>query len=228
MSDEIVKLEHSGFVSKSCSEGSWRGSGARYNKSGEAKQKKRGSQAAWYLAIRLGVCVLLFCAVLAIKLAKGEKSAAVLSLLNELPGSETEQESRPGRLRFVQIPSIIQVFAHSSEPSLPLEASAYELIEDDTLLALTVRQGDDAHSPCTGTVKAVGTDERLGDYVAVLGADDTEYRVFGLADIGVENGQPLTQNSILGKAAGQTLFIKVFYRASPENPLEYFKPDKMQ
>ena len=148
--------------------------------------------------------------------------------MNEVPGSETEQESRPGRLRFVQIPSIIQVFAPSSEPSLPVEASAYELIEDDTVLALAVRQGAEAHSPCTGKVKAVGFDDKLGEYVAVLGADDTEYRVFGLADISVEKGQPLTQNSILGKASGQTVFIKVFCKASPENPLDHFKPDKMQ
>lgn len=228
MSDETVRLEHTGFSTRSCASRPTASALRRMKQLTRAPQKKRRSQAAVYLMVRIGVCVLLFCAVLALKLSNDQTGAEALSSLSQALEDESAEPDRLGRLRFVQIPSIIEVFAPSAGPALPAAAEGWELIEDDTVLALSVGQNARVSSPCAGLVSGVGHDEDKGDFVTVKAEKEVEYRVYGLAEVAVEQGQPLTKNSILGRAAGQTLYIRVYKKASPENPLDYFDLGKMQ
>ena len=221
MSEEITRIEHTGFVSKSCSAEPRPYVLRRMQSAAAVPERKRPSQAAVYLFVRLGVCVLLFCAVLALKLANSETGARVLSLLNEQGGADSEDTSRLGRLRFVDVPSIIEVFAPSDGPELPVAAQSFSLAEDDTLLALCVSPGDTVRSPAGGTVLKTGEDPALGAFAAVS-AGETDYYIYGLENIAVEQGQPLSKNSILGSTAGGELYLRVYHRGSPENPLEHF------
>lgn len=185
------------------------------SKTRESRARAGHSQARTYLIVRLAVCALLLCGALALKLT-GARDSAVLSTLSTALGNEREREpSELGRLRFVQIPSIIDVFAPKNKPILPASASGFSLLEDDTVLCLNVERGSVATSPYEGSVRAIGSDETYGNYVSIAAPNDTEYFVYGLDSIAVEPGQPLGKNSILGYASGDKLFVSVRSEGRP-------------
>ena len=189
------------------------------------ERKRRGGI---YLAVRLGVCVLLFCCVLTLKLANTEKSRAALGFVAEVLGEEADPETRLGRLRFVQIPSIIDVFAPSEGPALPVAATGFSLMQDDTLLALTSEKGQSVTSPAVGLCGSVGRDELLGGFVSVRTGADAEYFVYGIEDIRVEKDQPLTKSSILGSASGGSVYVRVYKSGRPVDPSQEFDLGRLQ
>ena len=182
----------------------------------------RQGQARVYLLIRLGVCVFLFCGVMALKLA-GSSGAEALAVLSRSIGEETEPDTENlGRLRFVQIPSIAQVFSHSKTPAFPAEYSAVSILEEGSLMRLTVAENERVTSPCPGSVRLIGRDESLGGYVVVAAGQDTEYFVYGVGDIAVEVGQPIAQGSILGYAENGTVCVSVRQNGRPLDIGEIF------
>jgi len=218
-------LRLTGFTTKASTQEKKRMRFSWGNERAKDKARRQNSQSALYLFIRLGVCVLLFCGVLALRLSKGNESTGAMALLDKaLNDGAQPQTGGLGKLRFVQIPSIIDVFAPSSKPLLPVEARSFSLGEDDTLLCLETAKGDTVYCPCAANVRAVGVDDAMGRFVLLTSADEpqTELYIYGLDTVAVEQGQPILQRDIIGKAEGQRLCVKVYVNGRPLEPAAYF------
>ena len=236
MEKDISRLELSGFVSRPNS------SQARQQRSRELYMRRVGAassadfrpkRGSAYLLIRLGVCLLLFCGVLALKLSSDERSGAALAVISSAlgdPENDPEQDpERLGRLRFVKIPSIIEVFAPNARPSLPEDAVSVASIEEGTVLRVSVPAGSDVAAPCAGVVRVTGSDETYGAYAALTVSEDTEILIMGLGGVTVENGQPLSRTGLIGKAPQDgMLYYKVLKNGRPVDAAEYFGVGSMQ
>lgn len=174
---------------------------------------------AGFLAARLGICALLLCGVIALKLSGDTRSLAVFG--SAAPdGRESDEDERLGRLRFVELPSIIDVFAPSQRAILPCEAVSYSIGNDGLDLILRAETGADVRSPVNGKVADIGFDEILGDYVGVSADEDTVFTIYGLGEISVERGQPIVQDARIGSLESDTLTVRIFRSGRPISPAE--------
>lgn len=219
---EFVKT--AAFESRSFSEGRrgriLRPYGLPGRRAGMERRRKKPSGAKVFLLARLGVCGAAFLAVLGIKLAGNERA---ISALGELTKGEREgTESSLGRLKFVELPSMIEVFAPSAHAVLPVEALSLDLMDDETGLYIVSAYGSDIAAPADGRVKAVGLDPVLGTYVSVMTEDDVEFVIFGLGEVTVEEGQPVKQRQKLGALKGASATVRVWKDGRPADPGEIF------
>lgn len=180
---------------------------------------------AIYLLLRLGICAACFAAVLALKLSSSSSLEAqqVLNGVSVALNDEGEAEDELGRLRFVQLPSIIQVFAPSDSPTLPLEIKSFELMSDSNLLVINSTASAQVLSAGTGRVSGIGEDDNLGAYVSIMLEDDTEVFYYGVSDICVEEGQPVAARTVLGAAQDESIIVRVYKAGRPIDPLDFFE-----
>lgn len=180
---------------------------------GPAASRRSGNGAA-YLLIRLGVCAVCFCGILGLKLKGDDRTIAVIGEIAE-NGAAGSAADQLGRLKFVELPSIIDVFAPSDSAVLPVDALRFELGDENELLMLTAASGAEIVSPSDGTVRAIGEDEDLGRYIRIAAEGDVEYTVYGLGELRVENGQPVKQRQTLGTSAGSSIAIRASKSGRP-------------
>ncbi len=216
---ESEKLNTTGFVSKQASYKVGSPSTALVPRgayrAAKAGKKPRISFNAAYFLVRLGICALIFGGIAVIRIrGDADKLAGLFGTESESGVSQSERE-RLGRLRFVELPSIIEVFAPSKEAVLPANANGFELISDNTDLILSVRSGAPVDSPTAGTVKDVGEDASLGRYVRVAADNDMEFEVYGLSEISVERGQPVKQGQRLGLSESEKLTVRAYKSGRP-------------
>ena len=127
-----------------------------------------------------------------------------------------------GRLRFVNSGEVKSVFATSQRWQLPLTASAHDLLKDDTLLRLSAKPGDAVSVSAAGEVRAISSDQELGDYVRVNHGSELESVYYNLTDIRVEVGQPLMAKDTLGLVGDSgALYISVLLNGTPQDPTAY-------
>lgn len=177
--------------------------------------------------ILLGCCTAGFMLLFVFKIIGGTSMPDVIAAMRELTNAGNEQEEQgeaeeaPGRLKLVQLPSIIEVFSPSDSPILPL-AFDRAIVEDTSLIAkLYAPSGTEVVSMLAGTVKSVSVDEELGGCVVVQSEGDIEIYYYGLNNISVEDGQPVLQNSTLGSVANDIICLRVFERGRPIDPLDF-------
>lgn len=177
--------------------------------------------------ILLGCCTAGFMLLFVFKILGGTSMPDVLTAMRELTNSGLEQEEHgeteeaPGRLKLVQLPSIIEVFSPSDSPIMPL-AFDRAIVEETSLIAkLYAPSGTKVVSMLAGTVKRISVDEELGGYVVVQSEGDIEIYYYGLNNISVEDGQPVLQHSTLGSAANDIICLRIFERGRPIDPLDF-------
>lgn len=206
---ENGKLNTSGFVSKSFSEGG----SARLRSAGSGRPAKKRSGRAAFILVRLGVCAAAFLGILALKFAWGDELKNAVAALTD--GEEERAEDSAGRLRFVELPSIIEVFAPSDKAVIPVGASAYELAEDGYALKLEVGSGAEILSPVGGRIGSTGVDPKLGRFVTVLADGGVEFAVYGFAETEAEKGQTVKQRQRLGTAFGSAVTVRAWKDGRP-------------
>ena len=218
--NEKIVLETTGFVS--CGIGSRRAGRAASpteRKYRSAKNAKRGGShnGAGYLLLRLGVCAACFCGILGLKLKGDPAALAVMGNIAENNGSGKGRaaEEQLGRLKFVDLPSIIDVFAPSDKAVLPAYALSFELSDENGLLKLVTTAGSDIVSPAEGRVRLVGEDEKLGRFVSVITEEDAEFTLYGFDVIDAEQGQPVKQRQKLGEAKDSSVFVRATKSGRP-------------
>lgn len=216
--EDNAVIQTTEFVSRSCG-GAARPKGGASPRSKHSRRRRDHPGAAYFL-IRLGVCAAIFCGVLAVKLHGDDEAIAVIgkAAFDDEAGSE---EETLGRLKFVELPSIIDVFAPSDKAVLPANASSYSVEEEGRALVLSVNAGESAVSPAAGRVLDVGESEELGGFVSISVSDDISFTVSGLRSVGVERGQPVKQRQKLGEA-GEKLTVRVYEAGRPIDPETFF------
>lgn len=223
MEESDIKLvTTSGFTSRSFNEGR-----PRYWRSGrqpagkDAKNGKKGGSSA-YLLIRLGVCAACFCAVLGLKLHGDGRALEVIgsSIGENDSGSDPFDPGELGRLRLVELPSIIDVFAPSEKAALPVNAISYEKEEEGGLRILAAPDSEIV-SPVKGVVTAVGEHAELGGFVTIEGAG-LSFTVYGMGGILVERGQPVSIRQKIGAAKDGAVTVRAEKEGEPVDLFELF------
>ena len=219
--NEYAKPDRLKFVSKSCGAGSGPAPG-RMRAAKAVPAKKRAVADRVYLLIRIGACALLLAGAAVLRLKGDDETLAVIGKAAYGEENESESEDRLGRLRFVELPSIIDVFAPAKAAVLPTEAQSFYCDEEGRLLVLNAAPGASVVSPAAGSVAALGTDEALGDFITVRTEADEEYTLYGVGKPSVERGQPVKQGQKLAEAGGERVSVRVTRGGRPAEPAEVF------
>ena len=185
------------------------------------KQVRKGSSGMGYLLMRLGVCALVLCGVLAVKFSGDREALAVVGEMFTEEDDRSEEE-RLGRLKFVELPSIIDVFAPSKSPVLPTESIVFVTRNEGHELLISVEQGAEVFSPVEGRIRSVGDDNEKGRFIVVAAKDDVNYTVYGIDEVNVEEGQPVKQRQKLGSSAAETITVSADRSGRPLEILDVF------
>ena len=130
-----------------------------------------------------------------------------------------------GRLRFVELPGIIEVFSADARPELGISYESARLDDESLLATLTLGGAQQLYAPAACKVKELGEDEALGGYVRLtLLEADNELVYYGLTEIAVEEGQQLAVKDTLARAEG-SLVLAVYDAGRPTDPIAYFGLD---
>lgn len=185
------------------------------------KNKKASESKALFL--KLGICAAACAFVMLVKYADTfNKTASDLAVTAKYDAGSVDSDSEYdelGKLQFVELPGILEVFSPSNKYPLPIETVNIEMLSDEYEVKLESKneQYIKVHDNCS--VKSCETDN------IVLSFDgDYEISYNGKMDVTVEEGQTLKQGDTIGKiASNEMLLIKTNLSGRPVSPKEVFK-----
>lgn len=235
----VERMEHTGFTS---GEAQGRVRPPRYIGGAIGASARKGARRlrrrayveprASGILVKAGLCAAVCAGVLFLNWARTTDadltSVSGLRQALDSAGNEIRMEidDTLGRLHFVQLPSILEVFSSSLRPELGVTYESAKLDDESLRVTLTLQEAQQLHAPAACKVKDMGEDEALGSYVrlALLEADQ-EVVYYGLSDISVEAGQQLAVKDSLAQAQG-SLIVAVYSAGRPMDPLAYFGINK--
>lgn len=135
--------------------------------------------------------------------------------------TEDKDAEELGRLKLVELPSIIEIFSKSDRPVMPVSSDRAVLSEDSLTAKIYAPAGTAISSVLDGTVKSVNPFSERGGLVIVSHKNDVDIYYYGLSDISVERGQPVLQGSSLGILGSDTLYLKITKGGTPVDPFEF-------
>lgn len=176
----------------------------------------------WSMLAKLGICAM---ACILVLLANGREPEHLYASAGSTEAGEKELDDMLGRLKFVELPGLLTVFAED-KAALPIVNSAYELMEEETLLCMVAAEAQAVCAPERCTVKALG-DSDYGRFVSLRTEQDREWIYYGLQTVAVEEGQPLSaQDTLGGVGRGGKLYVQLRVQGKPANLREEFSLEK--
>ena len=167
--------------------------------------------------IKIGICIAL-CVGLCIVNMISESN-------NSYFASENDEDS-PGKLRFVELPGIIEVFAGGDKLTVPIgDYESAEWDENDNVLIIKASSNATVVTCSSGTVKEIGKDSNYGNYVAIRHGDIEAY-YYGLSYITVEERQVINKLDTLGLLSQSGIMhLKIYENGIPSNPCDFLPID---
>ncbi len=198
---------------------------AAYRGAGRLRHRYNPPVRAGGILVKAGLCAAVCAGVLLLRWAQAPQDVIpVGSLRQSAQGAEAglPYDDSLGRLQFVELPSIIEVFASAAGPNLGLDFEAASLDSESMVATLSLNHSQSLGAPGACRVKVRGQDPALGAYVRLAMADaDAEVVYYGLTDISVEEGQQLNLGDTLAQIDTQ-VHLAVYEAGRPTDPLEYF------
>ena len=203
----IEKAETGAFVTNSG------GLGRRsFPKRQRSKGRKKRGGYALSMMVKLGLCALGCAAALLIKLygdTDETKETLYASSANSGNSDEDDLDEMLGKLRFVELPGILEVFAPDGLMELPI----------------SVDKEQQVRASLEGSVKETGEDAEKGLYVCIT-SGKLELCCYGLKSISVEDGQPVGAADNIGTAPqGGSICITLKKDGRPVEPMEHFRTE---
>lgn len=186
-----------------------------------AKKRSGGVSRGGVMLIKLGVCAGI-CALFAV--LKALDIPAVNEGLNAVGAAldEKNDDETLGKLKFVELPGILEVFAGGDSLTQPIKFDSAALDETGTYLTLSGEPNAQVTVCGKGTVKSIGNDETLGKYIIVSHENDVEISYYGFDAVSVDEGQPVNRLDTLGRLTDTgKLCLNVKKSGAPQNPCEY-------
>ncbi len=167
------------------------------NRSGNHIQRASRKMDGSGILIKVAVCCAAAAFVLVIKLISSEPYGTAAVEAND----GDEQDERLGRLKFVELPGIIEVFSNRKNSYVELDASESEYISEAMMLRVKSSENGkiSVNEPCKLTT--VGTDSDYGAFVILNFSGDIALTIYGFDDVTAEEGQPLDEGDEIGTAA---------------------------
>lgn len=178
------------------------------------------------MMVKIALCALSCAAALLFRL-HGQNDAPMQQAMAET--SETQNEDKLdemlGRLKFVELPGILEVFAPQELMALPASGSVTAGTDDGEALCIAVSGDQYVYARLEGTVKETGESENMGRFVCITDGK-TEICCYGLESVSVEEGQPIGAQDSIGSAKdGDKLTIETRRNGRPVDAAEYFRMD---
>lgn len=186
----------------------------------DAKARTEGYASS--MLMKLGICAAACAFVLVLKcLPSGETDGPSAVQSVSATASQENAGEQLGKLQFVELPGVLSVFAGSDAFGLPVSYQVLRESEDGGLVSFTCMPGEQVCAVGDGVVFAIGTDAAYGDYVIMKHAGDVQSTCYGIAEIQVEQGQPLKKNDTLGVVGENgTVHLSVTVSGRPALPSE--------
>ncbi len=215
------KAETGAFVTESS------GMGKRHFPKRERGRGRNARVSASSMTVKIGLCALACAAALMVKLHSNEDGAIVQTQFEN--GSEENGDKLDemlGKLRFVEMPGMLEVLAPKQLMTLPAKGSASLCGTDNELVSIASSDDQYVYARLSGNVKQVGEDGELGTFVCISDGK-TELYCYGLKTVSVEEGQPLETTDSIGETErGDILYIETKVNGRPVSPSEYFDVDR--
>lgn len=136
-----------------------------YRRNGSRKADNGGSMLA-----KMGICALLAGLVLLSEFLGGREGIVEASSDLSRANDDSIGGDYLGKLRFVELPGIIQVFSSDAKLRVGVEYKSWQLNEDKTIITVSGIEGKALPAPSDGTIKTVTgeDDEKRIDTAAAL------------------------------------------------------------
>lgn len=218
------KMDHQGFVSKEYATGRrmraryYDRQGYSYAQRSRSKDSNGGSMLA-----KIGVCTML-CALVVISNylnTSGKLAAVSAAAYDEEMGGDYL-----GKLRFVELPGIIQVFSSDAKLKIGVDSGYCEMAEDGTVLNVLGCGEQTVSAPADGKVKSIEASGESCTLELSL-SNDVAICYSNVYGVNVEEGQPIKKGDTLFKTK-DTFEIRVHKGGRPAEPSEYFDTGELQ
>lgn len=166
-----------------------------------------------YASIKIGLCIAICIVLCIVNIATGSESIWI---------SSENNDDAPGKLHFVELPGIIEVFAGGDKLTMPINEYTYAQLDENSNIVKFGAQSNATVVTCSsGTVKAIDKDEKYGNYVVVRHGDIETY-YYGFGYITVEEKQIINKLDTLGLLTQSgVLYFKVQESGKAINPCDY-------
>ncbi|HOF94139.1 MAG TPA: M23 family metallopeptidase [Clostridia bacterium] len=147
----------------------------------------------------------------------------VLSVQNIL-NKEMDFDEMLGKLQFVELPNVLEVFAADKKMAVPVNADNVKIAHDEGYIEWEESPDAQVIAAANGRVRAIGVDDLLGNYIRLEHDGELETIYYGLNSIQVEEGQPIRKLDSLG-TLGSSGFLRLYvlYAGKPQPPENYFE-----
>lgn len=179
------------------------------------------------ILIKVAVCCAAAALVLAVKLVSSGVSGE--EAVTAEAGDADMPDERLGRLKFVELPGIIEVFSNKTSSYIGLEATKSEYLSEAMMLRLTSADKGtvSVNEPCKLT--CAGTDSDYGEFVILSFSGDVAITVYGFDEITAEEGQPLLAGDELGKVfEGNTIRVTAREGGCETDPTRFVLPESQE
>ncbi len=190
----------------------------------QAKSRKRKAFAgAGPMLVKIGICAAACLLVFAMQSIDTPFTKGVVEDVKAVINQETDMDEMLGKLQFVELPNVLEVFSGSDDKlAAPVSAPNVSLIGNEQMAKWEGAPNAEVLASAAGEVRAVGEDPVLGVYVRLAHENDLETIYYGLADVRVEEGQPIRRLDTLGTLGEEgTLCLSVLLSGRPQAPSEY-------
>lgn len=174
------------------------------------------------MLVKLGVCCAAAALVLVIKISSEHRSDLISALEGTVPSNESELDEQLGKLKFVELPGIIEVFSSEERTLIGFEGATGELLCEGTLIKLIAKEEQAVSINASCEVRETGEDPLYGPYVQLDMSADALLTVYGLGAVVPEKGQRLIAGDELGRVGEKrALYASVKLAGRPSDPAAY-------
>lgn len=210
-------IHHNGFTSKAYGRNK-RKYTARYFSRPHRQRSIQKNDNGGSMLVKIGICSLLAGLVLLSDFAGNaqimETSSSTTHNTEDIGGDYL------GKLRFVELPGIIQVFSSDARLRIGAEYNGYQLNADETVLTVSGISSKSFTSPADGTVKTLTYQNDKA--IMELSVDGDMVISFAASgETAVEEGQPVKSGDTLYTAI-ESVDISMTKEGRPVNPSDYF------
>ena len=207
-------IHHNGFTSKAYGRNKRKYTARYFSRPHRQRSIQKNDNGGSMLA-KIGICGLLAGLVLLSEFADN-----VLTSYNTVQNTEDIGGDYLGKLRFVELPGIIQVFSSDSRFRISTEYETYQLNNDETILTVNGLSSNEFASPADGTVKTViNQNDKTKIELSLDG--DIVLNFSAIGETAVEEGQPIKSGDTLYTAI-ESIDISMTKEGRPVNPSDYF------
>ena len=204
-----ARIDHKDFKSYEYGSGRSRKYTVRYFSRPERRCKRHEEHSAGAsMLAKMGICLLLCGLTLGAKAVYSDRDIAETTASLAERAEDIGGEYL-GKLRFVELPGIIQVFSRDSRLSLNISGAVYQSSDGGTLMTVSNAADKAVQSPGSGKIKNVEKGA-----VELWTEGDIMISMDGFSELWVEEGQPVSRGDTLG-IGGDSLSIRAYKGGRP-------------